>query len=33
MERLIEILEELQPDVDFNTTENLVDGSYFIFNS
>jgi acyl carrier protein len=28
MERLIEILEELQPDVDFNTTENLVDGRY-----
>lgn len=26
MERLIEILEELQPDVDFNTTENLIDG-------
>jgi len=26
MERLIEILEELQPDVDFETTENLIDG-------
>lgn len=26
MERLIEILEELQPDVDFNTTNNLIDG-------
>ena len=26
MEKLIEILEELQPGVDFNTTENLVDG-------
>jgi len=26
MERLIEILEELQPDVDFNTAENLIDG-------
>ncbi len=26
MERLIEILEELQPDVDFNTTDNLIDG-------
>lgn len=28
MERLIEILEELQPDVDFENTENLVDGRY-----
>ncbi len=28
MERLIEILEELQPDVDFRTTENLIDGRY-----
>ncbi len=28
MERLIEILEELQPDVDFNTVENLIDGRY-----
>lgn len=28
MEKLIEILEGLQPDVDFNTTENLVDGRY-----
>lgn len=26
MEKLIEILEELQPGVDFNTAENLVDG-------
>lgn len=26
MEKLIEILEELQPDVDFNTAENLIDG-------
>ena len=26
MDRLIEILEELQPDVDFNTAENLIDG-------
>lgn len=26
MERLIEILEELQPGVDFNTADNLVDG-------
>ncbi len=26
MERLIEILEELQPDVDFNTADNLIDG-------
>ena len=28
MERLIEILEELQPDVDFNAVENLIDGRY-----
>ena len=28
MERLIEILQELQPDVDFENTENLVDGRY-----
>ena len=28
MERLIEILQELQPDVDFQNTENLVDGRY-----
>lgn len=28
MEKLVEILEGLQPDVDFNTTENLVDGRY-----
>lgn len=26
MERLIEILEELNPDVDYNTVENLIDG-------
>ena len=26
MEKLIEILEGLQPDVDFETTENLIDG-------
>ena len=26
MERLIEILEELNPDVDYNTAENLIDG-------
>lgn len=25
MERLYEILEDIQPDVDFETTENLVD--------
>lgn len=28
MEKLIEILEELNPDVDYNTTENLIDGRY-----
>ena len=28
MERLIEILQELQPDVDFENTENLVDWRY-----
>lgn len=28
MERLIEILEELQPEVDYETCENLVDGRY-----
>ncbi len=28
MERLIEILEELNPDVDYNTVENLIDGRY-----
>ena len=28
MERLIEILEELEPDVDYETTENLIDGRY-----
>lgn len=28
MERLIEILENLQPEVDYKTCENLVDGRY-----
>ncbi len=28
MEKLIEILEELNPEVDYNTCENLVDGRY-----
>ena len=28
MERLIEILEELNPDVDYNSVENLIDGRY-----
>ncbi len=28
MEKLIEILEELQPEVDYETTENLIDGRY-----
>ena len=28
MERLIEILEELNPDVDYETTEDLIDGRY-----
>ncbi|MBR5922482.1 MAG: acyl carrier protein [Clostridia bacterium] len=28
MEKLIEILEELNPDVDYNTVENLIDGRY-----
>ena len=28
MEKLIEILEELQPDVDFKNTNDLVDGRY-----
>ncbi len=28
MEKLINILEELQPEVDYNTCENLVDGRY-----
>jgi len=28
MEKLIEILEELNPDVDYETTENLIDGRY-----
>ena len=28
MEKLIEILEDLQPEVDYETCENLVDGRY-----
>ncbi len=28
MEKLLEILEELEPDVDFENCENLVDGRY-----
>lgn len=28
MEKLIEILEELNPGVDYKTTENLIDGRY-----
>lgn len=28
MEKLIEILEELQPEVDYETCENLVDGRF-----
>lgn len=28
MEKLIEILEELNPDVDYETTEDLIDGRY-----
>lgn len=28
MERLIKILEELQPEVDYETCDNLVDGRY-----
>ena len=28
MEKLIEILEELRPDVDYETREDLVDGRY-----
>jgi len=28
MERLISILEELQPEVDYETCDNLVDGRY-----
>ncbi len=28
MEKLIEILENLQPEVDYQTCENLVDGRY-----
>ncbi len=29
MEKLLEILKELEPDVDYDTCENLVDGRYF----
>lgn len=28
MKKLIEILEELNPDVDYENTENLIDGRY-----
>lgn len=28
MEKLIEILESLQPDVDYENVENLIDGRY-----
>lgn len=28
MEKLLEILEELNPDVDYETTEDLIDGRY-----
>ncbi len=28
MEKLVEILEELQPEVDYETCDNLVDGRY-----
>ena len=28
MEKLIEILEELNPDVDYQTVDNLIDGRY-----
>lgn len=28
MERLIEILEEIQPEVDYTTCTNLIDGHY-----
>lgn len=28
MEKLIEILEELNPDVDYNTCEDLIDGRH-----
>ncbi len=28
MEKLIEILENLQPDVDYENVENLIDGRY-----
>lgn len=28
MKKLIEILEDLQPEVDYETTENLIDGRY-----
>ena len=29
MEKLIEILEEIQPEVDYSTCTDLVDGHYF----
>lgn len=29
MDRLIEILEELEPDVDYENTEDLIDGRHF----
>lgn len=28
MERLIEILEDIQPDIDYRTCENLIDGKH-----
>ena len=28
MDKLIEILKDLQPEVDYETTENLIDGRY-----
>lgn len=28
MEKLLEILEELEPEVDYETVENLIDGRY-----
>ena len=28
MERLLELLEEIRPDLDFETCENLIDGHY-----
>ena len=29
MQKLIEILEEIRPDIDFSTCENLIDGGHF----